>query len=152
MLASWSVAWIVSLMIRLQPVAPWRDSYESTARGILEGAQMEPIFQGESGLRRTVALDVALAWFESRFDPNASGDGGKSRGLYQVQFSGEPESVVQQTIRANRMIRDSFRVCWARPLEERLGWYASGGPNCLREGGIRASRHRMGKAKMMLGE
>ena len=149
MLASWSIAWIVSLMIGLQPTAPWGDSYESTARGIYEGAKVEPIFQGESGLRRTIALDVALSWFESRFDPNAVGDGGKSRGLYQIQFSGESESVTHQTIRANRMIRESFRVCWARPLEERLGWYASGGPNCSREGGLKASRHRMMKAKKL---
>lgn len=146
------LTWIISLMLLLQPQAPWKANYESTAVGILEGAKAEPLFQGESGLRRTVALDVALAWFESRFDPSAVGDNGRSRGLYQVQYVGDVEPVLQQTIRANQMIKESFRVCRYKPFEERLGWYASGGNGCSNAGGLKASRHRVLKAKWLEGK
>lgn len=142
------IAWIVSLMVVLQPVAPWRDSYETTAQGILRGATEEPLFEGEYGILRTVALDVSLAWFESRFDVRAVGDKGKSRGLYQVQAKEVSENAYLQTLQANRMVRESFKVCRRQPLEERLGWYAAGGLGCSR--GLRESRHRVWKAQWLL--
>jgi hypothetical protein len=45
---------------------------------------------------------------------------------------------------ANRMLHRSFQICHARPLEDRLGWYAAGGPDCSR--GLTESRHRVRKA------
>lgn len=136
---------ILTIMVALQPNAPWKDSYEKTAIGIYEGAQLQPIFSGEYGLQRTIALDLSLAWFESRFNPAALGDKGKSWGLYQFQGQGKPEDVKSQTVIANRMILQSFKVCKAKALDERLGWYAAGGNDCER--GLRESRHRMGKAQ-----
>lgn len=136
---------ILTIMVALQPSAPWRDSYEKTAIGIYEGAQAEPIFSGEYGIQRTIALDIAIAWFESRFNPQAVGDKGKSWGLYQVQGHGQSDDVKTQTIIANKMVLQSFRVCKSKPLDERLGWYAAGGNDCER--GLRESRHRMGKAQ-----
>ncbi len=140
------IAWILAAMVLLQPSAPWKDSYAKTAEGILEGAKREPVFDGS--ILRTVALDVSLSWFESRFNPQAVGDNGKSWGLYQFQGHGKPEGVIEQTIIANRLIKESFRVCKAKPLEDRLGWYAAGGNGCER--GLKHSRHRIWKAQWLV--
>lgn len=141
------IAWVLTLMVYLQPVAPWRDNYETIAKGIVRGASEEPVFTGESGVYRTLALDVSLAWFESRFDANAVGDHGRSRGLFQVQAKEVSADPYLQTLQANRMIRESFRVCARRTLEEKLGWYAAGGNGC--DKGLRESRHRVLKAQWL---
>lgn len=140
---------VIAMMVLLQPVAPWRTNYENVARGILDGARESPVFEGETGFQRTVALDISIAWFESRFDQHATGDHGAAHGLYQVHAK-EDETVKEQTVRANLMIRESFRVCKSRPLEERLGWYAAGGNGCSR--GLQASRFRMWKAMKLYRE
>ena len=136
---------ILTVMVLLQPQAPWKDDYEQISRGLLSGATTAPVFDGEYGVQRTLALDISLAWFESRFDRHATGDNGAAHGLYQVHAK-EAETVEAQTIEANKLIKASFRICRNRPLEERLGWYASGGNGCDRPGGLKASRHRMLKA------
>lgn len=137
-------AWVLGFMLLLQPRAPWRATYENTAAAIAKGAELAPVFDGDDGVARTAALDAAIAWFESRFDPRALGDHGRSHGLYQVQGHGELEDPLDQTILANAMIRSSFDVCRKHPLEERLGWYAAGGNDCER--GLRESRNRIGLA------
>ena len=136
---------ILTVMALLQPKAPWEGDYETVARDIARGAAASPVFEGEYGIQRTIALDVSLAWFESRFDRHAIGDHGAAHGLYQVHAR-EAETVEAQTIEANELIKASFRICKNRPLEERLGWYASGGNGCDKPGGLKASRHRMLKA------
>ncbi len=137
------IVWILSLMRLLQPHAPWLASYEATAKGIQDGATSSPVFSGENGIERTIAVDVSLAWFESRFDSHAVGDHGTAHGLYQVHAI-EPETVKEQTVQANAMIKQSFKACVNRVKEEWLGWYAAGGNDCNR--GLRESRHRMLKA------
>lgn len=135
-------AWILSLLIALQPVAPWRASYENTAKEIAQGIEeSKPLF---SEPRKGAALLISLAWFESRFDVNAIGDHGKSFGLYQQQGLGPINGAKRQTVIAIEQIRKSMRICANRPLVEMLGWYAAGGPNCDR--GLRESRHRVLKA------
>jgi hypothetical protein len=78
---------------------------------------------------RVAALD--LAWFESRFHPNAVGDNGRSFGLFQIQ---PPTAKVESNILTNPrtasyiavdLIRRSFQACAKRPYEERLSWYVS---------------------------
>lgn len=140
------IPWVLAAMLQLQPSAPWLASYTETARGIAEGAEAEPVFAGD--VRRTIALDIAVAWFESRFRPDAVGDHGAAHGLYQVHAP-LAATVKQQTIEANRMMRASFKVCSRRPLLERLGWYASGGATCDRPGGLKASSHRMRLAERL---
>jgi hypothetical protein len=45
---------------------------------------------------------------------------------------------------ALRMLRTSMSVCAARPFEERLSWYAAGGPSCTRSpDAVAKSRHRV---------
>lgn len=143
----WSLIWVLSLMVKLQPNAPWKDNYYHVAQGILDGATAEPIFTGQYGFQRTVALDVSLAWFESRFDFRAIGDKGRSWGLFQFQGKGKPEEIKEQVEIANRLIRQSFAVCKGKEWDEKLGWYAAGGPDCER--GLRESRHRMRVAKIL---
>jgi hypothetical protein len=142
-------AWVLSLMIAVQPNAPWRDTYESTAHAIAKVvAEEEPLFAGELGRERTAAVLVSIAWFESTFNPAAVGDHGRSRGLYQIQGEGELSDPVEATRVALRLVRASFRVCRARTMDERLGWYAAGGKDCER--GLRESRHRLLKAKWLV--
>jgi hypothetical protein len=137
------IAWTLLLLNYLQPVAPWSKTYPETAQGMVEGATAVPVFDGPLGVERTVALDASLAWFESRFDVHATGDHGTAHGLYQVHAP-EGETVKEQTIQANRMVKQSFKACANQRTEEWLGWYAAGGNDCMR--GLRESRHRMLKA------
>jgi len=140
------ISWILSLMILLQPNAPWKSDYENIATGIEQGAKRVPVFQGDSAVKMTIALDVSLAWYESRYDRHAVGDHGTAHGLYQVHAP-EDETIEEQTVNANLLLKHSFKVCIANPLNERLAWYASGkGDGCENEGGRKASRHRMATA------
>lgn len=138
-------AWILALMVAMQPTAPWRSTYDDTAKAIAQVvAEQEPLFAGELGREKTAAVLVSLAWFESTFKPGAVGDKGASHGLYQVQGHGDLTDPIDATRAALGMVRASFRVCRAQPVNEWLGWYAGGGPDCTR--GLRESRHRMARA------
>lgn len=139
------VAWIISMMVLLQPSAPWKDSYESTAIAITQAVSQEtPLFDGIHGRERTATLLVSLAWFESRFDTKALGDHGQAHGLYQQHDHGVLDEPFMATIIAIQQIRISSRICKSKPLEEMLGWYAAGGNDCNR--GLKESRHRVLKA------
>lgn len=138
-------AWILAIMIAMQPTAPWRSTYEATARAITDVVtEQEPLFAGDLGRERTAVLLVSVAWFESTFKPGAVGDKGASHGLYQVQGHGDLTDPHDATRAALGMMRASFRVCRERPIVEALGWYAAGGNDCDR--GLRESRHRVARA------
>jgi len=148
--------WVLGLMTSMQPHAPWEASYPATAGAIARVVGDEvPLFEGSDGRARTAALMVSVAWFESAFQPGAVGDcghagpckkgeTGQSHGLFQVQGQGELKDPMDAARAALGMLRASMRVCRARPLEERLGWYAAGGNDCDR--GLRESRHRVLRA------
>lgn len=151
------VAWVLGMMVSLQPVVgtPWAVTYGQTADAIVRAAEDAPLFKGPDGIARTVVLLVSVASFESRFDPSAKGDGGASLGLFQVQPATaavraemllEPHSA--STI-ALGVMRQSFRVCASLPQEERLAWYAAGGPSC-RASGVEKARHRWARAVELL--
>ncbi len=149
-------AWILALMVSLQPVdrTPWADTFAETALAVDQVVRDEPpLFKGVDGRQRTAALLVSLAWFESRFRGDAEGDHGQSLGLYQISRAHAPRQellgAASATRRALALIRTSQRVCAARPLEEQLGWYASGGSSC---GGLTKSRHRVNLAGKLLRE
>jgi len=141
-------AWILSLMLILQPKAPWAETYNQTAQAISDASESEPLFKGENGKEKTAVLLISLAWFESRFDPNAIGDKGKSYGLYQQQGMGELSDPKVATMVAIQQIKISFRVCINKPLDERLGWYTNGGPDCEKD--KTKAKHRMLKAFWLL--
>lgn len=142
-------AWLLSLMILLQPVAPWRSTFETTAQAIDKAvAQEVSLFPGAHGRERTAVLLVSLAWFESRFDTKATGDHGAAHGLYQQHDHGKLEDPFEATIMAFQQIRISMRACRSRPMEEMLGWYAAGGKDCNR--GLKESRHRVLKSVWLI--
>jgi len=137
--------WILGLMTAMQPAAPWQATYKDTANAIAQVVVAEePLFEGADGRERTAALMVSVAWFESTFKPGAVGDHGMSHGLYQVQGKGDLLDPMDATRAALGMMRASMKVCRAKPIEERLGWYAAGGNDCER--GLRESRHRVKRA------
>lgn len=142
--------WILSLMIALQPEAPWRDTYEATASAIDEAVHAQPSLftDDEEGRAKTAAVLVALAWAESTFKPNAVGRGGV-RGLFQIAARGGREAFDPR--RASEMAlelaRESFRLCAGRPVGERLAVYAAGGSSCKSPPGaaLAKSRYRVMK-------
>ena len=136
-------AWVLLLMIGLQPSAPWRSTYETTAAAIASAATEAPLFAGKDGPARTAALLVATGWHESRFRPDAVGDSGRSHGIFQA--SRVPIADVNAQARgALAMMRDSFHACGGRKTEDWLAVYTSG--SCTNVGGLIASRHRVGLA------
>jgi Transglycosylase SLT domain len=140
--------WVLSLLLFLQPDAPWRASYEETAHAIATAAaESEPLFPGPDGRARTAALLVAVAYHESRFDPKAVGDGGRSFGLFQHQRGGASNfTPAIAAPRALASLRASRQACRARPEGEQLAAYASG--RCDR--GLSASRARMALGRALV--
>ncbi len=132
-------AWVLSLIVAIaSPGAPWADTYVDTAFAIADAAEEHPLFAGHDGAERTAALLVALAKFESDFDPAAVGDHGASLGLFQVNRLHAPRRDLLRSGPAARvatgLLGASLRVCRGRPPEEALAWYAAGGAGCLHGG------------------
>jgi Transglycosylase SLT domain len=145
--------WALSIMVYLQPAAPWLDSYPTTATALAYAAEDAPLFKGPHGTEQTVALLLSIAWFESRFDPSARGDHGASLGLFQIAPGTAGSFVAKDDLldpalaarTALRLVRQSFAICQERPQDERLAWYTHGGPDCSPLG-VSTSRNRMLKA------
>ena len=136
-------AWVLALLVLMQPQATWRATYEATAGAIAEASVQSPLFAGADGPAKTAALLVSVSWFEARYNPVAVGDNGHSHGLFQA--SRVPVVDVEVQVRgALAAMRESFRICGSRRAEDWLAFYASG--SCTNAGGILASRHRMGLA------
>lgn len=147
-------SWILSLMVAMQPEAPWKDTYASTASAIDQAVhEEEPLFENDPvGREKTAALLVSLAWFESTFRPNAVGGRGRLRGLYQIGGRGDLSDPLRASRAAIELLRDSFRACAARPVEERLVVYAAGGTTCkeARPAVLKKSRDRVAKARWLV--
>lgn len=144
------VTWILMMMVALYADAPWRDTYPSTARAIDRVAHASPIYDGEDGPERSAATLVAIAFFESRFQPDAlAEDGSGTTCLGQVDSRGLMASAEQLRTDVDLCVnamaqraRESVRVCAlrGRPPLERLGQYTGGGGACDR--GLEAARRR----------
>ena len=136
-------------MLALQPEAPWKDTYQATAEAIDHAVAEQPSLFGDDpdGRAKTAAVLVALAWAESTFKPNAVGHGGV-RGLYQIGGKTGMSDPLAASRTALTMIRESFRLCSARPVGERLAVYAAGGTSCknMPEKVLAKSRFRVMKA------
>lgn len=159
MMALVSAAWIYAQMNRLEPSTPWRFSYGEIASAIADASNAHPIFPGEEGPKKTASILIAIARYESTFNPNALGDideNGKAHsfGLFQIQVPTANMSANlllvprDAAVVAINLIETSFKVCSAAPWDERLGWYAAGGPRC-KESGREKSKVRLQLAEQI---
>ena len=151
--------WILLILQSVQPNAPWSATYEETARAIDDVAHESPIYDSNDGVERTIAEIVAVARFESTFDPHAIGDHGQSLGFGQIGVSNvrrlgidrDDLLDVRENVRAMvRLLKESHRVCRANAPEDQLAAYATGNARCRVAEGLAASRHRMAYARWIL--
>ena len=136
------VAFALAGVLWFHPEAPDQDRL---AVAIATAAEEAPLFDDDVDGRRTAALLVVTAWEESRFDRFAVGDSGRSCGLFGIWVGRSErrcraiqEDVFGSARIARDMLRESLRVCRARPVAERLGLYLGG--SCGR--GLPLSRRR----------
>ena len=147
------VAWVVGLMVALEPSAPWRPTYGKTAEAIARVAESEPLFD-DHGEERTAALLVSIAWYESRLKPNAKSSNGLWYCLFQIDKRqlADPDKALADpevcTRAAIKIIRTSLQKCASRPTDERLAMFMSG--TC--DKGLADSRYRSFLATKLLKE
>lgn len=170
-------AWILSVMMAMQPEAPWKATYESTAQAIAtEVLAGQALYKNDDG-RHTAAVFISLAWFESNFRPDAAGDCKEREANGMCKEGSRPHSfcafqinesnfawlgVTQQQVMtdinvctkaASKIIHKSFKVCSRGKdltAQDRLNWYAAGGPDC--RVGMAKGRHRINKATWIFGK
>ena len=129
----------------------------------------------DNGVVEMAAEMIVLALTEGHLDARAVGvDGfGSSYGAWQIhettleyalrKWVPQPQYLLSTPIDialdarpagvlAAHLIRESHLVCARRPIDERLAWYASGGPTCDVTEGLTASRRRMRLVRRMLHE
>lgn len=140
------------MMTALEPTAPWKDTYEATATAIAKAAETAPLY-GENTEEKTATLLVAVAWYESRFKPDAKSADGQTMCLFQVNKryfeEGEtPSDPTACTKQAMVILKKSLAKCSSRPQEERLAAFTSG--TC--DKGVAASRYRTFLAGKLLKE
>lgn len=151
---------VLALLLRLEPHAVHRPTFEKTAKAIADASNASPLFSGAHGEEKTASLLAATADFESGLIPNAEGDCTASDGklvpskagvcptgtkphsfcLVQVGESNfkalgvtreEIQTDIETCVRSGlRLMHLSFQVCRERALEERLTHYAGGGNGC----------------------
>lgn len=150
------LVWINKLMEPERAGVTWGDTYTTTAHEIAEVSETSPLFAGEDGPTRTASVLTSNYYYESRFNPTAIGDHGHSFGLGQISDGnfgwlgitreGLLKSTRLQVETSLRLVKMSFKYCGGKPIEEKLGWYASGGMTCGRAAN---SRMKMGLAKRL---
>lgn len=154
------VRWAVAAMRKAEPKAPWADTYEATATAVALEAHANPVYpRAQDGVRRTMALVLGIAFYESNFRPDAEGDCRKKDGGTIASVSGRckdstasslcllqvssgnlkglgltREEILRDTrvcVRAGlRLVHVSMGVCRAKAYEDRLAQYAHGGDTC----------------------
>ena len=153
-------AWIVALILSCCPQAP-RATLDEVADAIDIAAHEVPLYSTDDGVERTVAELVAVASFESRFDPNAIAEdwAGFSYGLFQIhetnfaRFHIGPKRArnpLDSARVALLLLRESHNLCGYLPLEDRLSEYASGRGLCSTREGLEDSRRKMAVVKRLL--
>jgi hypothetical protein len=157
------VAWVPPYAHpRTESSADVQARYESIARDLSEVALDEaeaPLFLGPDARAQTALLMLSVASFESSFqravdEGERRGDGGRSYCLMQIRVgrgvTREGWTGPQLTEDRKRcfraalhMLRASFSICHAYPMEDRLSVYATG--HCIRDALI--SRSRVARAR-----
>lgn len=123
---------VLAALNKIEPFGAFVPQYAEVSEAITQAANHDPLFPDDKdGCRKTAAILVALAWFESRFQPNVVGDHGRSFGLFQIQppTANVPSNILTNPRTASYiaidLVRRSFQACEKRPYEERLSWYVS---------------------------
>ena len=172
-MTAWVRALLVSLSAWLYPGTRFPSDVWEDSEAIARAAERAGISAEGDGEARELALELAVLFAtEGHFDPRAVGRDqfGKSYGGWQVHettlrvyASRDPllDALSDEELRfdvrwsallAADLVVESRRVCWSHPPEERLAWYASGGPGCSVPEGLEASRRRMGIARRLAEE
>jgi hypothetical protein len=139
-----------------------RARYESIARDAATVAMDDdeaPLFDGPEGRAQTALLMLSIASYESGYrkrvdDGRVLGDSGHSfclmqirvgRGVTREGWSGKDLVTDREHCfrAALHILRTSFGICHALPVEDRLSAYASG--RCFADAAI--SRSRIGRAR-----
>lgn len=147
------LSWIISLMMLCAPMDAPLGRFPEVARAIHEASHGDP---------EKISILVALGAREGHFNPDAVATDWTpypSYGLFQISSSNfgwlgitrkEATSAHDSAPIALRLIEKSFWVCSEHPREEKLAWFAGGGPSCEIEEAIRDSRNRMALADYLL--
>jgi len=149
-------AWITSVLLALAtalyPRTPVPDLRE-LARAIDVAAHKTPL-PGEDGVVEMAVELSVLAATEGHLRADAVGVDfyGTSMGAWQIHettlgyLGATREDTFDLEVAARlaaKLVKKSHEVCRARAWEERLAWFASGGPTCSVTEGLAASRRRM---------
>ncbi|MDB4992890.1 MAG: uncharacterized protein JWM74_322 [Myxococcaceae bacterium] len=144
-------AWLLTAMIAWNPPAQHREGekaaterYTSMANDIAAvalDAEESPLFEGPQGRPQTALLIAATASFESSYRKDVDtgqtkGDSGRSWCMLQVQVFGKTaekwtgDELIQdrkKCVRAGlHKMKESFTMCKALPLIDRLSAYTCG--------------------------
>lgn len=138
-------SWVLLAMLLL---APGRDHHELADAIERVTAEDGPVFAGPSGMQRTRALVVAVAYRESTFRLSAVGDGGHSVCAMQVwggsrELLTDADACVREGL---RRLRASVSQCPSHPV----ALYAAGPGGCSSSKAQRISFDRMHIAKTLL--
>lgn len=129
------VAWCVSLLVFLQPRAPWVDTYASSAEAFVTAAEKDPLYRDARAIEQTIVVEVATTYYESHFAPHVKGDHGASWGAFQIApGTAKPYLLPLRASSALRVLSDEGGELldpW-RPLGEELLDVASAAPIALR--------------------
>ena len=146
----WILVLILTMLAKEPGSVPWLDMLPVEAEAIADEASARPLPGMTPGL--TAALDVVMAWHESRFNPEAVHDHGAGYGLFGTHGAtlgrDVPFEVPGQVSAWHELARMSFKICADRPREDRLAWYASGDATCEKRAGL--SRARIWEAVRLL--
>lgn len=162
-------SWVLALMLELEPKSPFRETFDRTSTAIARASERSPL-PGQDA-NKTAAILVSVAWFESRFQPDAEGDCDKTNETGTCVKGSKPHSfcllqigesnfkgfrTTREEVQTNvdscitvglGLMNQSFRICASKPLPERLAQYAGGGPVCFTKDEARKkSGSRMAKA------
>jgi Transglycosylase SLT domain len=160
-------SWILSLLLFLAPHSDFAWTFDATAAAIDKIVHETPIYDTNDGPERTAAELVAVAYYESSFDPmafhaNDGAQGVNSVGLAQISTSNlpalglsdwrdltDPETNLRA---AAKMLRASHRTCRGFPWAQQLASYATGRGLCSVPEGVVASVERLTLARRLLAE
>lgn len=162
--------WILASLLALHAIVYPRDplppssALEELASAIDHAAHAQPLSSSatgeggeDDGVIEMAAELAVLAVVEGHLSVDAIGldDFGESLGAFQIhettlRWLAVPRRAAfdprASAAIAAQLVAKSHAVCRARPREEALGWFASGGRGCSVPEGLAASRRRMALA------